>query len=48
MTIDIVIIFLAGFAAGGVLLWIIARLAAQKEFLGRSDEIRQTWSARVS
>jgi len=48
MTIDIVIIFLAGFAAGGVLLWIIARLAAQKEILGRTDEIRQTWSARVS
>ncbi len=48
MNIDIVIIFLAGFAAGGVLLWIIARLAAQKEILGRSDEIRQTYSARVS
>lgn len=33
MSIDIVIIFLAGFAAGGILLWIIARLAAQKEIL---------------
>jgi len=48
MSIDIVIIFLAGFTAGGVLLWIIARLTAQKEILGRSDEIRQACSARVS
>jgi hypothetical protein len=48
MTIDIVIIFLAGFACGGILLWIVARLAAQKEILGQAEEIKLSHSVRVS
>ena len=48
MTIDIVIVFLAGFAAGGILLWIIARLAAQKEILRQTEEIKLSYSVRVS
>ncbi len=48
MTIDIVIIFLAGFACGGILLWIIARLAAQKEILRQTEEIKLSHSVRVS
>ena len=48
MTIDIVIIFLAGFACGGILLWIIARLAAQKEILRQAEEIKLSHSVRVS
>ena len=48
MTIDIVIIFLFGFTAGGILLWIIARLVSQKEILQRTDEIKLSHSARVS
>ena len=30
MSIDLLIALAAGFAAGGILLWVIARLAAQK------------------
>ena len=48
MTIDIVIIFLSGFFAGGILLWIVARLAAQKETLRLTDEIKLGHTARVS
>ena len=48
MTIDIVIVFLAGFACGGILLWIIARLAAQKEILRQAEEIKLSHSVRVS
>ena len=48
MTIDIVIVFLAGFACGGILLWIIARLAAQKEILKQTEEIKLSHSVRVS
>jgi DNA recombination protein RmuC len=48
MTIDIVIIFLFGFAAGGILLWIIARLVSQKEILRQSDEIKLSHAARAS
>ena len=48
MTIDIVIIFLFGFVAGGILLWIIARLVSQKEILRQTDEIKLNTSARVS
>ena len=48
MSIDIVIIFLAGFACGGILLWIIARLAAQKEILRQTEEIKLSHSVRVS
>ena len=48
MLIEIVIVFLAGFAAGGVLLWILARLVGQKEFLRQTDELRQALGARVS
>jgi DNA recombination protein RmuC len=48
MSIDLVIIFVAGFAAGGILLWVIVRLAAQKEILNQTDEIRRSLSARVA
>ena len=48
MSIEIVIVFLAGFAAGGVLLWILARLVDQKECLRRTDELRQALGARIS
>ena len=48
MNIDIVIIFLFGFVAGGILLWIIARLASQKEILRQIDEIKLSHSTRVS
>jgi DNA recombination protein RmuC len=48
MSIDIMIIFLAGFACGAILLWIIARLAAQKEILRQTEEIKISHSARVS
>ncbi len=48
MTVDIVIIFLFGFAAGGILLWIVARLLSQKEILRQADEIKLSHSARVS
>jgi DNA recombination protein RmuC len=48
MTIDIVIIFLFGFAAGGILLWVIARLVSQKEILRQSDEIKLSHAARAS
>ena len=48
MTIDIVIVFLAGFVCGGILLWIIARLAAQKEILRQTEEIKLSHSVRVS
>lgn len=48
MSIDLVIIFAAGFTAGGILLWVIARLAAQKEILHQTDEIRRSLSARVT
>jgi len=48
MTIDIVIVFLAGFAAGGILLWIIVRLAAQKEILRLTEEIKLSHSVRIS
>ena len=48
MSIDLLIAFAAGFAAGGILLWVIARLAAQKEILHQTDEIRRSLSARVT
>jgi DNA recombination protein RmuC len=48
MTLDIVIVFLAGFACGGILLWIIARLAAQKEILRQTEAIKLSHSVRVS
>ncbi len=48
MSIEIAIIFLAGCAAGGVLMWVVARLAAQKEILSQADEIRRGLSARVA
>jgi len=48
MSIDIVIVFLAGFACGGILLWIIARLASQKEILRQTEEIKLSHSVRVS
>jgi DNA recombination protein RmuC len=48
MTIDIVIIFLFGFAAGGILLWIIARLVSRKEIMRQSDEIKLSHAARAS
>jgi DNA recombination protein RmuC len=48
MTIDIAIIFLCGFAAGGILLWIIARLVSQKEILRQTDEIKISHSGRAS
>jgi len=48
MSIDLVIIFAAGFTAGGILLWVIARLAAQKEIFNQVNEIRRSLSARVT
>ena len=48
MSIDLVIVFVAGFAAGGILLWAVTRLAAQKEILNQTDEIRRSLSARVA
>jgi DNA recombination protein RmuC len=48
MTAIDIIVFVAGFAAGGILLWVIVRLAAQKEILNQTDEIRRSLSARVA
>lgn len=48
MSIEIVIIFLTGFTAGGLLLWVLTRLAAQKEAVRQIDALRQSLSARVS
>ena len=48
MSIDLLIAFAAGFAAGGILLWVIARLAAQKEIFNQVNEIRRSLSARVT
>ena len=48
MSIYLVIIFAAGFTAGGIMLWVIARLAAQKEIFNQVNEIRRSLSARVT
>lgn len=48
MSIEAVIIFLAGFTAGGALLWALARLAAQKETMRQTDDLRQSFTSRVS
>ena len=48
MSIEIVILFLTGFTAGGLLLWVLTRLAAQKEAVRQIDALRQSLSARVS
>jgi len=48
MTAIDIIVFVAGFSAGGILLWVIVRLAAQKEILNQTDEIRRSLSARVA
>jgi len=48
MTAIDIIVFVAGFAAGGILLWAVTRLAAQKEILSQTDEIRRGLSARVA
>ncbi|NPV05296.1 MAG: DNA recombination protein RmuC [Syntrophaceae bacterium] len=48
MSIEIVVVFLTGFAAGGLLLWVLTRLVAQRECMRQTDEIRQSLGGRVS
>ncbi len=48
MSIDLVIVFVAGFTAGGILLWVLTRLVAQKEAMRQTDELRQSLTARLS
>ncbi len=48
MSTDLAILFLTGFAAGGILLWIVARLVSQKEILQQTDEVKVGYAARVS